>query len=274
MSQPATVSVIVRAFNEAADLRRCLDALAGQQLGEATAETVVVDAGSTDGTVAVARDQGAHTVSLPQQQFSFGRALNMGCAAARGAVLVALSAHAVPPDPGWLRRMVAAFADPEVACACGDRYGPDGSRLAAAIRQRAALARERPEWGYSNSAGAIRAQLWRERPFRDDLVACEDKEWALHWLDQGYVCVVDPSLVVQHDHTHDPPSAIYARARREAEAYAAFLDLPAYGLSDLAREWWSDMRWYDSAARARVSHRRAARLLGAYAGRRQAAKRV
>jgi hypothetical protein len=94
-----------------------------------------------------------------------------------------------------------------------------------------------------------------------------------HWLREGYVCVVDPLLAVEHDHTHDPVARIFMRARLEAEGYATFLDLAPYGPRELARDWWSDLRWYDSAARARLSHRRAARLLGAYAGRRRAARR-
>ncbi|MDQ6745701.1 MAG: hypothetical protein M3Z27_06785, partial [Actinomycetota bacterium] len=117
--------------------------------------------------------------------------------------------------------------------------------------------------------GAFRAELWRQRPFRADLPACEDKEWSWHWLREGYVCVVDSAMVAEHDHTHDRPLGIYRRARREAEALARLADPAPYGPRQLLDEWWSDLRWYRSAARARLSHRRAARLLGAYAGRRR-----
>lgn len=172
------------------------------------------------------------------------------------------------PDSGWLARAAAALTDRRVACASGDSYGPDGERLTAALEQDAALARRRPEWGYANGAGAFRASLWRERPFRDDLPACEDKEWALHWLKRGYVCRVDPALVVGHDHTHDSLRAIFRRAQREQRAYAGFLeDRGDYGARELAHDWWSDLRWYDPALRARLSPRRTARLLGAYRGR-------
>jgi rhamnosyltransferase len=186
---------------------------------------------------------------------------------ARGELLVALSAHAFPPDPGWLGRIADQFAQPNVACASGDRYDADGGPLTTRVHQDIELARRRPEWGYANGAGAFRAELWRQRPFRAELPGCEDKEWAWHWLERGYVCTIDPALAVEHDHTHDGLRSIYARARREAAGYAAFVDLPAYGPRELVRDWWSDLRWYRSAARARLSHRRAARLLAAYAGR-------
>jgi len=271
----AVVSVIVRARDEAASIGRCLDLLSAQRLDGRALELIVVDSGSRDGTAQIARRHGAKVIEQPASSFTFGGALNLGCANARGDLLVALSAHAFPRDELWLGRLVAELGDGLVACACGDAYDPDGSPLRAPVRQDVSLATRRPDWGYSNAAGAIRAELWRRRPFRADLPGGEDKEWAWHWLSQGYVCVVDPALAVDHDHTHDALPAIYARARREWEGFASFLsDQAPYGPTELVGEWWSDLRTYGSPARARLSHRRAARLLGGYAGRRRARRRA
>jgi rhamnosyltransferase len=267
MAPTGQISVIVRARDEERELQRCLSLIAGQrEVGEV--EVVLVDGGSRDGTIEVARAHGVPVLSARSDPYSYGGALNLGASRCAGEVLVALSAHAFPPDHGWLARLRRAFTDPEVACVAGDRYGPDGEALSSAVAQDEALARRRPEWGYSNAAGAFRGDLWRRRPFRADLPACEDKEWALYWLEQGYRCLVDPSVNVEHDHTHDSLRRIFERSRREAVGYAMFLPRPRPRPGDLAREWWGDVRWYDSAARARLSHRRAARLLGAYAGRR------
>jgi rhamnosyltransferase len=267
-AQPPEISVIIRARDEAASIGRCL-ALLGAQSTRGEVELIVVDNGSRDGTPEVARDRGATVVAFDVPEFSFGAALNAGAAQARGRLLVALSAHAFPLDERWLTRLARALRDERVACASGDRYGPDGAPLSARIEQDAALARTHPGWGYSNGAGAFRAELWRERPFREDLPGCEDREWSLHWLERGYRCVVDPRLVVEHDHTHDSLGAIYRRARREAEGLAMFSDAANGGCTGLVGEWWSDRRFYSSALRARLSHRRAARLLGEHAGRRR-----
>lgn len=263
------ISVVIRARDEALAIARCLESIAEQRLARAQEiEVIVVDSGSEDPSAEIARAHGARVVEMPARAFSFGRALNLGAANARGEILVALSAHAFAPDPHWLGRLAQAFENPGVACATGDRFDPEGRPLRAALEQNFELARRRPEWGYSNAAGAFRAALWRRRPFRDDLPGCEDKEWAWYWLKRGYVCLVDPSVTVDHDHSHDSLLSIYRRARREAQGYSVFAELPPYGARELRREWWSDLRWYGSAARARLSHRRAARLVGAYAGRR------
>lgn len=263
------ISVIVRARDEERSIARCLELVGQQQTSGLGVETIVVDSGSCDWTVALASASGARVVTMAGSAFTFGGALNLGAANAHGEILVALSADAFLPDRDWLARLCSRFSDDRVACASGDRWSPDGRPLTTAIPQDIGLAERHPQWGYSNGAGAFRAELWRRRPFRTDLPGCEDQEWALEWLRQGYLCIVDPSLVVDHDHTHDPLRSIYRRARREAEGFAMFLGSPDYGPRELVDEWWTDPRFYESRLRARLSPRRAARLLGAYAGSRR-----
>lgn len=261
-------SVIIRAKDEAASIGRTLDLLAAQS--RPPDEVIVVDSGSADATPVLAAERGARVIGIPAETFTFGGALNTGCAAASAEVIVALSAHAFPTDPGWLERISAAMDGDDVACACGQVYGPDGDSLRGPVRQDAALARRQPTWGYTNSAGAFRADLWRDYPFREDMPGTEDKDWALHWLDEGWACLVDPALLVDHDHSKDSLREQFERARRERIGYLMMLgDTAAFGPRDLLREWWSERESYGSVWRARLSHRRGARLLGDYAARRQ-----
>lgn len=260
------VSVVVRARDEASAIGRTLDALAGQDVAS---EVIVVDSGSRDHTVEVAAERGAGVLHCEPARFSFGRALNQGAAAARAPVVVALSAHAVPPDPGWLGRVLAVMADPGVACCCGERRGPDGRPLAAALRQDAALLEAQPYWGYSNGAGAFRSELWRRRQFREDLPGSEDREWSRWALAGGMLCVVDPGLVVDHDHSRDPLPACFARYAREHRGFAMYLGgLEPYPARAAVTEWWRDSGHHRSRARARLDPRRMARLAGKWWGRR------
>lgn len=259
------ITVVIRARDEAAGIGRCLELLAAQRV-EGKLETIVVDNGSRDATPEIVRRHGARLIEIPRAPFSFGGALNVGAAEARGELLVALSAHAYPPDADWLARLAGVFVNPGVACACGDQRGPDDLPLHAPVEQDLALARRYPHWGYSNGAGAFRAELWRQRPFREDLPGCEDKEWAWHWLQAGWICVIDPMLAVDHEHTRDSLAGTYLRARREAAGLAAFLEESRFGARELVQEWWSERGWHRSSLRARLSPRRAARLLGKYAG--------
>lgn len=249
---PMPVSVVIRVRDEVGALTELLDRLKRQRAGH---EVVVVDSGSSDGSDRTAERSGARLVRV--ERFTFGGALNTGTAAATGDVVVALSAHAFPRDDAWLDRMAAAFGDPAVACAFGPERGPR-------VRQdRASFDARRT---YSNGAGAFRRALWERHPFREDLPACEDVEWARWALGEGHVCLLDPALAVDHDHAHDTLRDCFVRYRREARGYALIGEQPPYGAADLAREWWADQGWHRSKARARLDPRRMARLAGKWAG--------
>jgi rhamnosyltransferase len=258
-------SVVIRAKDEAGSIGRALALLARQTLPH---EVIVVDSGSRDATPAIARERGAHVIEIPAADFTFGGALNTGAAVAAAPVVVALSAHAFPRDDEWLERVVAHFADAQVACVYGETLDDRFRPLAGPVRQDAAMLARNPFWGYSNAAGAFRAARWRERPFREDMPGTEDREWS-HWaLSLGDVCVLDPALAVDHDHSRDPLHDCFRRYAREHRGFAMFVDLPRYGLADLGREWWGEQGGHRSLARARLDPRRAARLAGKWWGRR------
>ena len=260
-------SVVIRSKDEAASIGRLLDILEAQTIADRI-ELIVVDSGSTDGTLGIVRDRGVEPIEIPAASFTFGGALNTGCEAARAPLIIAVSAHAFPPDDRWAERMIAAFDDERVAAAWGDDRGPDGEPLQEPVLQDEEHARRHPFWGYSNPAGGFRADLWRERPWRADMPACEDKEWAWHWLQQGRLVRIDPELRVEHDHSHDPLKDVFDRSRREAVGYAMYLDLPALTVQGALKRWWADRDGHGSAARARLSPWRAAKIAGEWAGRR------
>lgn len=256
---------MIRARDEARRIGAVLDALAEQTLAH---ELIVVDSGSSDATPALARAAGATLLEMPAEDFSFGGALNLGAAAAGAEVIVALSADAVPRDPGWLERMAAHFDDPAVACAYGESADEAFRPLGEALRQDAQRLGAFPFWGYSNSAGGFRASLWRERPFREDMPGTEDREWSQWALRRGHVCVIDPALVVDHDHSKDSLRECFRRYEIEWRGFAMFLELEPYPAAAAVREWWVDQGGHRSRTRSRLDPRRIARLAGKWKGRR------
>jgi glycosyltransferase involved in cell wall biosynthesis len=101
-----TVTVVVPARDEAADLEGALAALADQVAPDETLEVIVVDGGSTDGTAAVARRLMAE-LGLPGSVVdgpgSTPENLNAGLAAARGDVLCRVDARSRVPA-GYVAR--------------------------------------------------------------------------------------------------------------------------------------------------------------------------
>jgi glycosyltransferase involved in cell wall biosynthesis len=64
-------------------------------------DVVLVDNESTDDTVAIAEAHGVTIRRIAREDFSYGRALNIGIDTARHDVVALLSSHCVPIDELW-----------------------------------------------------------------------------------------------------------------------------------------------------------------------------
>ena len=114
------VSVVIRALNEAAHMGRLLASLSAQN--RQPDEIVLVDSGSTDRTVEIAEQFDCRVIHMPPSEFTFGRSLNWGCDAAKGDLLIFVSAHVYPLAPDWLDRLIRTVRGPR---RCIELWRPD-----------------------------------------------------------------------------------------------------------------------------------------------------
>jgi rhamnosyltransferase len=267
----APASVIVRAKDKERTIERTLSALRRQTI---ESELIVVDSGSQDATVAIARRWCDQLLEIEPAEFTYGRALNLGASIATAPVHFAVSAHCVPGRRDWIARALDHYQRADVAGAYGNRTHPDGRPLTGAFLQDAAHARAHPYWGFSNHASSWRASVWRAFPFDETLDAAEDKEWALRVEDDGWLIAFDPALWVDMSHVwRDGAVPLYRRRRREARALQTFTPLPPYGACELLRELWLDTPPGRPKLRSRLNYLRAAALLGKYQGHRARSRR-
>ena len=113
------VTVAIPTFNGADYLEELLTALEAQDY-PGPWETLVIDSGSTDATLEIlGRHPGIRLIEIPNSEFSHGRTRDLAVRQARGRWVAFLTQDAVPADPGWLRRLVAPFADERVAIVTG-----------------------------------------------------------------------------------------------------------------------------------------------------------
>lgn len=199
-----SVSIVVRAKNEERYIGETLTAVQGQRYGDL--EIVVVDSGSTDRTPQIAEELGARLLYIDPQEFTYGRALNLGVYHSRGGLVVSLSAHATPRDANWLGSLVSSFRHPSVGGAYGRHIPRRNAGLFELIGMHlSGVTSKQPRIQgtsarFSNTNGAFRRQLWEIAPFDESLPGAEDIEWARRIQRLGYLIAFEPTAAVYHSH--------------------------------------------------------------------------
>ncbi len=204
------VSIVIRAKNEGRYLGETLFAIEGQLFRDF--EVVLVDSGSTDRTVEIAREFGAKIVTIDPKEFTYGRALNLGVSKSQGQFLVSLSAHATPESDEWLGSLISGFRYATVAGVYG-RHIPRrgnvsffelvGMHLSGVTSQEPRI--QSGSARFSNTNGAFRRKLWETSPFDETLPGAEDIEWARRMQRLGYSILYDPRAAVYHSHGESLP---------------------------------------------------------------------
>jgi glycosyltransferase involved in cell wall biosynthesis len=180
-----SISIIIGNRNEAQYLRHVLKAIKMQEYPDY--EVILVDNCSTDESAELARQAGAKIVTI--ERFTYGSALNLGINAARGEIIVILSAHAVPLGPHFLTECAKPFNDPLIAAVRCVYAGKSSDRRLWLDPQ--VIKGDVDYWDLSAvaplaSGCAIRRSVWEQIPFDEKALAAEEKLWCVHALEKGF----------------------------------------------------------------------------------------
>jgi rhamnosyltransferase len=209
------ISVVIPVKNGGQCLPRCLDSVRSQDI-DSDIEIVVIDSGSTDGSVEAARARRARVQEIPAHQFSHGAVRNLGARLAAGGMLVFLSQDAIPVDRHWLARLTAPLrgergvagvygrqlpnedAIPPESYFLNFLYGPEPRRQTAASPIELSMGTTL----FSNVNSAMPRAIWERFPFVEDIVMSEDQEWSRRLLLEGFSIAYEPHAAVRHSHNY------------------------------------------------------------------------
>ena len=110
------ISIIIRTKNECKSLDKVLQKVS-EQLSNFKREVIVVDSGSTDNTLDIARDHKCKIIEIPSEQFSWGAAINIGFSAATYEYCILLSGHCFPFNQKWLDLLIKPLEQHDVVAA-------------------------------------------------------------------------------------------------------------------------------------------------------------
>lgn len=229
----AVIGIVVIGRNEGERLVRCLHSLPRDGV-----RTIYVDSGSTDGSIDVARESGAHVVPLDLSvPFTAARARNAGIAALGDGPMayVQFVDGDCELDPAWIPA-ARDFLDrnPKVAVVCGRRR----ERFPEASIYNALCDRE---WntpvGEAAACGGDALMRWQALcdagGYNSALVAGEEPELCARLRANGWTIWRIDVEMTRHDAAMTRFGQWWTRARRGGFAYAQVASVRAAGVPDV-----------------------------------------
>lgn len=228
---PATVTVAIPVLNGARYLDEVLSAVRAQR-DVPEVEILIVDSGSTDGSLEIARRHGAVVHEIDKSEFSHGGTRNRMVEMASGDHVVFLTQDATPASDRWLASMLEGFAQADDV---GAVFGPHDARPDASHMIKSEMERHFASWGeggveidvqrldrsaeglaayrafpgqltfFSDVNGAVARSAWKQIPYREVPYA-EDQLIGRELIEAGYAKVYHPGARVLHSHDYPPLS--------------------------------------------------------------------
>lgn len=178
-------------------------------------EVLIIDSGSSDGTVEIAEACGHRVHRISSAEFGHGRTRNLGVEMTRGETICFLTQDVLPCTPDWPARFAAALSEAGVAGVYGRQVPRNASTMEmffVAMNYPAHPLRFDPQPGghhprpgrvlFSNAFSAVRRDVARATPFLDTAPVSEDQIWAHQVLEVGYSIVYEPGAEALHAHRY------------------------------------------------------------------------
>lgn len=252
----AQATILLLTKNAGPELELLFERCRGQRV-DVPWEMIVVDSGSTDGTVERVKTWGVRLVEIPPGEFGHGRTRNYAARLADAAYVVYLTQDAIPADETWLAELLRPFADPQVAGVYGRQIPKENAHpferffLATTYHERREVRRSSPggsgRWRvrdgfFSNVSSAIRREVLLRVPFDETLVMSEDQQWARDAIAAGNCVVYQPTSVVRHSHGYTVAAAMHRSFDSGASlrdiTEDSLIDVAGGGLGYVTREAW------------------------------------
>lgn len=208
------VSFIIRTLNEGITIEEVLQRISALD-DDYIKEVIIVDSGSSDNTIEVAKTYCAKIIKIPNGNWSWGRALNVGMNEAAGDYFVIISGHCFISRKDFLRVGIQTLNEADASAAYGRQlpipyldpfeeyelknwypdlkfYVMDFKKLLKGLGV-----------GISNSCAIVKREAWEKIRFNEDVESLEDGIWAFHIVHAGYRLVYSSEFSVFHSHPLD-----------------------------------------------------------------------
>lgn len=174
------ISIVIRNKNEAKLLERTLKVLTKFYKSDVD-EIILVDNNSTDESIEIGIKYNCKIVII--EQFSYGKAINLGIASAKNEIILLLSSHAVPIGNGFFKNTIQFISDKNDWA--GIRYINSMKNFERALENNFEI-KQPLEFGLMAACCLVSKKVWEQMQFDENLTFSEDKEWSLRVTEMGF----------------------------------------------------------------------------------------
>lgn len=203
-------SFVIRTKNEEEKLDSVLNSIE-QQIGVEKSEVIIVDSGSTDATLEIARKHKCTIIEIPPEDFSWGYALNVGIERTSGNIVVLISGHCILLDEMCLQKVEDIFAiNSDIQAIYGRQSGEstvdpfeklNNLKLYPSTDGLHRISEE-PIYVQTISSACtfLRKSMWIIQKYDEKVQSCEDAKWANEIMEKGFCVAYCGEIGVIHSH--------------------------------------------------------------------------
>jgi len=229
------ISIIIRTYNEEKYLEELIQAINSQSYQDY--EIILVDSGSEDNTLNIAKKYNVKIVKINKKDFSFGYSLNVGIQNSNGEFCAFISGHCIP-DKYWLENLIKPFSNENVVLTYGKQIGVETSKFSEHQIFRRWFpdeSIEKQDNPFCNNANAcIRFEFWKINKYDETLTGLEDVDYGVRILKQRFDISYVADAVVKHIH-NETYLQIKWRYEREAITYYKIYENEIFSFYDIIK---------------------------------------
>jgi rhamnosyltransferase len=211
MKEEVNISIIIPTKNAGNIFEAVLNAIFLQ--GYKSFEVIIIDSGSSDSTLDIAKSFPVNVFHIKPSEFGHGKTRNYGVTLAKGKYVVFLTQDAIPSNNEWLSEMLKSFDKDGVVAAYGRQLPRKEENILDRIFFSVLYGKNSIIWGaglytagdniFSDANSAIKRSLLLKNPYKDDIIVSEDYEWANRIMQKGYKIMYQSRAAVIHSHSYD-----------------------------------------------------------------------